>query len=184
MRTSFIILICYFSSFLLNGQERLDGKTHPFQLEIGQLKNAHEINEEIYRSDQPSKKDFLELERMGIRTVISLRRRVDDAKKVKSTAIRLIQIPVKTNHITLENVIEVMNAMTTCERPLLIHCRRGIDRTGCMIAFYRMLFHGWSKEQAIAEFISDDYGYSEKLFPGILKFLQDVDIRKLEERLN
>ncbi len=41
--------------------------------------------------------------------------------------------------------------------PVLIHCFAGIHRTGAFCALYRMEFHHWSNEQAIAEVIAHGY---------------------------
>ena len=37
------------------------------------------------------------------------------------------------------------------KRPVFVHCKHGADRTGTMVAFYRILFEGWSKDEAIRE---------------------------------
>ena len=177
------VVIIFLMSVYGWSQQLLDGRSHPFQIEVGKMKNIHELNEEIYRSDQPTKSDFKELEHMGIRTVISLRYVIKDDRKIMGRNIRLISIPMKASKVDLEDVVEVMHAMTTCERPLLLHCRRGIDRTGVMVAFYRILFHGWSKEKALEEFTSENYGYSEKLFPNLLELLKSADIQKIKEEI-
>lgn len=182
MKWGFVIAL--FLAVHCFSQQRLDGRSHPFPVEIGKLKNVHEINEELYRSDQPSRSDFKELERIGIRTVISLRSVIGDARKLKETNIQLISIPMRTRAISFGHVVEVLKAMSTCERPLLIHCRRGIDRTGCMIAFYRMVFHDWSREQAIKEFLSEEYGYSKTLFPSVLELLRSMDLKELKDVLS
>lgn len=36
-------------------------------------------------------------------------------------------------------------------RPLLVHCAAGVQRTGATIAAYRMKHQGWTYEQAVAE---------------------------------
>ena len=35
--------------------------------------------------------------------------------------------------------------------PVYVHCRRGCDRTGAVIACYRILVENWDAERAIAE---------------------------------
>jgi protein tyrosine/serine phosphatase len=35
--------------------------------------------------------------------------------------------------------------------PVFIHCKRGADRTGAMVAFYRIRNHGWTAARAYAE---------------------------------
>jgi protein-tyrosine phosphatase len=36
-------------------------------------------------------------------------------------------------------------------RPVFVHCKRGRDRTGVMVALWRVAQCGWSPEAAIAE---------------------------------
>ncbi|HLW65571.1 MAG TPA: dual specificity protein phosphatase family protein [Gemmataceae bacterium] len=35
--------------------------------------------------------------------------------------------------------------------PVLIHCKAGLHRTGCLVAVYRMEYQGWSAAEAIKE---------------------------------
>jgi tyrosine-protein phosphatase SIW14 len=41
--------------------------------------------------------------------------------------------------------------------PVLVHCYRGVHRTGAQCAVYRMEFNGWSKTEAIEEMRSRGY---------------------------
>jgi hypothetical protein len=43
-------------------------------------------------------------------------------------------------------------------KKIFVHCRVGDDRTGMMIAAYRMAFEGWSAKQAMEEMTK--YGFS------------------------
>ncbi len=38
-------------------------------------------------------------------------------------------------------------------RPVLVHCRAGSQRTGALIALYRVLVQGWTPDQAYAEYL-------------------------------
>lgn len=42
--------------------------------------------------------------------------------------------------------------------PVLIHCRAGLHRTGCMVAIYRMEYDHWSMEQALWELKAHGFG--------------------------
>lgn len=46
----------------------------------------------------------------------------------------------------------------TADRPILVHCAGGENRTGAVYAAYRMKYCGWGFEEAIAE--GDKYGLS------------------------
>jgi hypothetical protein len=42
--------------------------------------------------------------------------------------------------------------------PILIHCKAGLHRTGCLCAVYRMEYEGWSADDAFAELKANGFG--------------------------
>jgi hypothetical protein len=42
--------------------------------------------------------------------------------------------------------------------PVLIHCKAGLHRTGCLVALYRMEYDGWTMEAALRELKSHGFG--------------------------
>jgi protein tyrosine/serine phosphatase len=60
--------------------------------------------------------------------------------------------------------------------PVLIHCMRGVHRTGAFCAVYRMEFQGWRNEDAIEELRSCGYKELEDEF-DILSFLEQFKAR-------
>ncbi len=42
--------------------------------------------------------------------------------------------------------------------PVLIHCKAGLHRTGCMVAVYRMEYEGWSAQRAVQEMKDNGFG--------------------------
>jgi tyrosine-protein phosphatase SIW14 len=63
---------------------------------------------------------------------------------------------------------------------LLLHCKQGSDRTGYIVAAYRMAVMNWTKEEAIREFKKGGYGYHEAAFPNIVRLLEALDIERLK----
>ena len=55
-------------------------------------------------------------------------------------------------------------------RPLLVHCGAGTERTGCVVALYRMHTEGMSLEEAYAE--AERAGHSGKRNPHLRKVLE------------
>jgi protein tyrosine/serine phosphatase len=67
-------------------------------------------------------------------------------------------------------------------RPLMVHCRHGADRTGAMVALYRVVVQGWTREQAVREM--DDGGYHHSwLWRDLDRYVMKADIEKLREEL-
>ncbi|VAX38804.1 hypothetical protein MNBD_PLANCTO03-1657 [hydrothermal vent metagenome] len=54
--------------------------------------------------------------------------------------------------------------------PLLVHCGAGTERTGCVVALYRMHTEGMSLKEAYAE--AERAGHSEKRNPHLRKVLE------------
>jgi protein tyrosine/serine phosphatase len=49
-------------------------------------------------------------------------------------------------------VRKALSVMTDpANQPVFLHCSRGVDRVGVVVAVYRMEVDGWSKEEAEAE---------------------------------
>ncbi len=60
-----------------------------------------------------------------------------------------------------------MLAAATPADPIYVHCEHGKDRTGLVIALYRMRADGWSQEQAAAEMKEMGHtGLLDELFTG------------------
>jgi protein tyrosine/serine phosphatase len=63
-----------------------------------------------------------------------------------------------------------------------VHCWHGSDRTGCIIALYRILNQGWSKEQAIDEMVYGGYGFKSR-YVNIIRYIKDADIEKIRNQV-
>ena len=112
--------------------------------------NLYKVNEVLYRSEQPGRKGFKQLEEAGVKTVINFRRKSNDAGKAKGTDLQLERIPLRAKELTEADIIEVLCKIHNAEKPVLIHCYRGSDRTGVITAAYRVIFENWPKEKAVA----------------------------------
>ena len=51
----------------------------------------------------------------------------------------------------LAKQLETAEANEPANQPVLIHCQRGAERTGTLLAVYRMEHDGWSAEEAYGE---------------------------------
>jgi len=77
---------------------------------------------------------------------------------------------------------ELARARSAGER-VLVHCSAGSERTGATVALYRMLFEGWSGEQAYTEYL----GYrnrppSHRRLPEYLNRNMERLVARLVER--
>jgi tyrosine-protein phosphatase SIW14 len=153
------------------------------KIESSRFKRLYQMNDSIYRSEQPNKKGFKELEAMGVKSVISFRRVKDDRKKAKGTGIKIQRIPLRSKELTEEQIIEALRMISDAPKPVLIHCFHGSDRTGVISAAYRVVFEDWSKDKAIDEMRYEDFGYHEKWYPFLVDMIQDLDVEKIRTEL-
>ncbi|MUU77473.1 phosphatase domain-containing putative toxin [Winogradskyella endarachnes] len=145
--------------------------------------NLYCINDSLFRSEQPSKMGFKELENSGVKTIINLRRLRNDIKKAQNTDLQLEHIPLATKFIQEEDVIEVLQRVQNAEKPVLIHCWHGSDRTGVMIAAYRIIVENWTKEDAINEFKIKEFGYHKNRYPNLVELLENLNVEHIKKEL-
>ena len=140
--------------------------------------NLFRVTPDIYRSAQPETADMQALERMGIRTVISLRGFHGDAEKAKGTKLILVSIPINTWDIDDDKVILALRALRDADKPVLVHCQHGADRTGLIMAMYHMIEQGWSREKALDELQNGGYGF-HPMWVNIVEYLRKVDVERI-----
>ena len=125
---------------------------------------------------------MLQLKAMGVKTVLSLRGMHDDEDLVEGTSLAKMRIRFHTWHPEEEDMLRFLKVITDPDRqPVFVHCRRGIDRTGTMVAIYRMCVQGWPKAEAIREMTKGSFGYDDK-FPNLVDYLRNLDVDKLKQK--
>jgi uncharacterized protein (TIGR01244 family) len=146
--------------------------------------NLHRITPTLYRSEQFTQADVAELQKLGIKKVISFRAFHSDEEKLAGSGIALQRIPINTWDIDDEEVIAALKALrhTEADGPILIHCLHGADRTGLIAALYRVLYQGWSKEQALDELQNGGYGF-HTIWRNVIRYLQRVDVERLRAQV-
>lgn len=150
------------------------------------LPNLHRVSPQLYRSAQPSSEGLrAAAEHLGVKTVINLRAfhsDKDEAKKAGGVPLKLERIRIKTWDLEEEHVVQFLKLVSnTNSGPFLLHCMHGADRTGTMIAVYRMAIEGWSREAAMKEMMGPDYGY-HKMWLNLPRYLRKVDVADLRRK--
>ena len=170
---------------------RLCGKTTARDwaepVDLAGVPNLHRVTPLIYRSAQPSAIGFHNLAAIGVKTVINLRRSVDDSPLAQGTDLALIHIKITTRYVTDQNgakIVLALRALRDAQRngPVLLHCTHGADRTGMIAALWRMLYQGWSRGQALEELQQGGFGFHAVRI-NIPQYLQQVDLNDLKTRI-
>jgi len=120
--------------------------------------NFQKVDDHVYRGAQPTDLGFLNLAKLGIRTVIDLQesgdaRALGEVKSVKAAGMQYISVPMRGGETpSNESVTKVLSLLEdTATGPVFVHCHRGADRTGGVIACYRTEHEHWKNDRALAE---------------------------------
>ncbi|MEY2863434.1 MAG: hypothetical protein RLY58_1141 [Pseudomonadota bacterium] len=133
------------------------------------LNNVYQVDAHVYRAEQPSAQALAQLMAGQIltasgqpfATVVSLRTTLTDrVLNTPDSQVKLVELPLDTWDVSNAQVLAFLRVATDPKRqPLLVHCRHGADRTGTMVAAYRMVVQGWSADAALAEMKEGGFGY-------------------------
>lgn len=144
--------------------------------------NWFQVSAKLYRSAQPDAAGFREIAAMGITTVLNLRAFHSDDDEVEGTDLELVRVPMYAFHLDRDDVVTALRVIRQAPGPVLVHCLHGADRTGTVVAMYRIVEQGWSKEAAIAEMTEGGFGY-HPIFPNLLQFIRQADIDGIRAEL-
>jgi tyrosine-protein phosphatase SIW14 len=116
------------------------------------VENFAQVGPFLYRGAQPTAAGFVELKKRGIKTVINLRWLHSDRDELAGSGLQYLEVSCKAWHPEDEDVLKVLKALRDpANYPVFIHCQHGADRTGTMIAAFRMVEQDWRLEDAVAE---------------------------------
>jgi protein tyrosine phosphatase (PTP) superfamily phosphohydrolase (DUF442 family) len=137
--------------------------------------NFHVVQEgALYRSAQLSGSSLDGyIEQYGIKTVINLRGRhpdqqwyVDEKSVADRNHVMLFDIPTSAETLTSkENIRAILEVFDSSPRPILVHCRAGVDRTGEVAALWVLDQQKRSRAEALDE-LSFWHRHSELMYPA------------------
>jgi len=110
-------------------------------------RNFHQIAPQVYRSNQPSAKQLQAIHRRtGLASVLNLRGNsaqsfyLFEAEVCAELGITLIDLPMSaTTAPSRKNLETLYKTLQTVQKPVLIHCKSGADRTGLAAVMYLLL---------------------------------------------
>lgn len=142
--------------------------------------NFEKVSDGVYRSNHPDHKRFEAYAAMGIRTVLNLRgvakqpHYLFEAESCERLGLTLVTISMSARQAPkADQLIKVIDAFETMERPFLMHCKSGADRTGLVAALYLMVQEGEPVEVARRQ-LGFRYLHIRRTATGILDHFLDV----------
>lgn len=149
------------------------------KLKLTGVPNFGEVTPYLYRGAQPSLQGFQGLAAMGIDIVVDARlsQKSSEKKMVTAAGMQYISIPWHCMFPKDKAMAQFLAVLReNPKKKIFVHCRLGDDRTGMMIAAYRMAVDNWTSEEAFAEMMH--FGMNRQICFPLIKYE-----RKFPERL-
>lgn len=141
------------------------------------IDNFAQVSSFLFRGAQPSDAAYATLKQMGINVVVDFRNEqgeiAREKKAVQAVGMQFVSLPWSgRGEPTHDEVITFLNLMHNPQgKKVFVHCRQGRDRTGMMVALYRLTFDHWTVDNAIAEM--HDFHYHALFLPGLARYVRD-----------
>jgi protein tyrosine phosphatase (PTP) superfamily phosphohydrolase (DUF442 family) len=142
--------------------------------------NFGEVTPTLYRGGLPSDKGFKALARMGVNLVVDTHAAgKSEEKEVRKLGMQYVTIPWHCPWPKDEVFAKFLKVLRENDgKKVFVHCRLGDDRTGMMVAAYRMAEEGWSADEAMEEMKA--FGFSRShhaLCPGLAGYEREFPER-------
>jgi len=131
----------------------------------------------VYRGAQPDLELLPRLRENGIVSIVNFRNEEDkiaeEAAAAEAAGLGYFSLPWKgKGEIKPEMIADFLAILDdSANLPVFVHCQRGAERTGTMIAVYRMERHGWTNEEAYAEM--NRYRFRSMLYGNLKRFVME-----------
>ena len=132
------------------------------------------VSPELYRGAQPSQNGLAFLKSVGVSTVVNLRQLDDvfpaEEGVVKELGMAYISAPLSgVRAPAVAEINAILARIEAAPQPVFVHCQYGCDRTGLVIACWRIRHDRWSNDKALLE--AEQYGLSPWL-PNFKSFIK------------
>ena len=146
------------------------------------IKNFGKVNDNYFRGSQPSAEQFEDLKRLGVKTVIDLRKDRDEQADdwAQAAGLQYVNIPLTTKKPATEDQTEHFLKLVNdpANWPVYVHCKGGRHRTGQMTAIFRISHDGWTGDQAYKEMkkydFEDSFFYPRSLKKYVFSYYERI----------
>jgi tyrosine-protein phosphatase SIW14 len=146
------------------------------------IKNFDQVDDHVYRGAQPTEEAFRYLAGIGVKIVIDLREAGDRAKAeeriVKEAGMVYVNVPM--TDLTPPTETDLLKILPVLENStggsVFVHCLRGADRTGAVIAAYHIDHDHWDNARALKDAKAHDMGFFQIPRQNFIKNFQPLAI--------
>lgn len=142
--------------------------------------NFFQIAPGVYRSNHPTHARLARMKKRGIRSILNLRGAGQSAPYLterdscEALGLTLVDRSLQARRAApRDDILAVIDAFRTIERPFVMHCKSGADRAGFASAMYLMVIEGQSVAQA-RRMLSPRYVHLKWTRTGILDHILDT----------
>ena len=178
-----VFVISGFNIFIYGQSNANHATDSAVKIDTRHFHNLWKVSDSLYRSEQPTEGDYVYLQhKLAVKSILNLCPVPDDTAQMAKCKLIEYNVPMKAESINDNQIINALKDMMNAPKPLLVHCYQGSDRTGVVIAMYRIIFDNWTKEQAIKEMEDGGFGF-HKGNTNIIHYIEKADIEKMKKKL-
>lgn len=134
----------------------------------------------VYRSNQPTHERFVKLKAMGIKSILNLRgaggaaHYLVEEESCRELGLNLVNVTFHARHAApREDILKVIDAFRTIEKPFVMHCKSGADRAGFASAIYLIVIEGRPISEA-RKMLTAKYIHFRWTKTGVLDYILDL----------
>jgi protein tyrosine/serine phosphatase len=153
-----------------------------FAAEAPGIGNFEQVNEHVLRGAQPTAEGIQYLAKLGVKRVVDLRgaggRGRWEEKAVTAAGMKYVAIPMSgTKPPTVAQITQALDLLEDASTgPVFVHCMRGADRTGTVIAAYHIEHDHWDQTKALQD--AKAHGMSPFQMPR-MRYIRAFQARKI-----
>jgi protein tyrosine phosphatase (PTP) superfamily phosphohydrolase (DUF442 family) len=146
------------------------------KVSIQGIDNFGQVDARLYRGAQPGPAAYAQLKNLGIDTVVRFnpegQNMAAEKAQVESLGMNFISFPwTGLGQPTHEQVVSFLALLRdNPDSKIFLHCRFGADRTGVMVALYRLTFDHWKTTQAVEEMYA--FHYHHLWLPHLQRYVE------------
>ncbi|KAI3942331.1 hypothetical protein MKW92_041468 [Papaver armeniacum] len=162
-----------------NQSDRVDGFTAPYNFSV--------VESGVYRCSFPDSSNFSFIETLNLRSILCLCPDPYPEQSLRflhSKHIKLFQFGFQgtkePSAVSKDMITEALDVLLDVRNhPILIHCKHGKHRTGCVVGCYRKVKH-WCLPCVLQEY---QHFAGVKARPTDMKFIENYDTTCVSQRL-